>query len=69
MSKIISKEKSVEKMMMMDNPNNQHMNEINKYIKALDSRLSIPKFDPERQSIEIMRRSFHKNSNLQIYNR
>jgi hypothetical protein len=34
--------------MMMDNPNNKQFGEINKYIKALDSRLSIPKFDAER---------------------
>ena len=48
MNKIISKEKSVERILMMDNPNNSHLHEINKYIKALDSRLSIPKFDEER---------------------
>jgi len=38
----------VEKYMMMDNPNNKHVGEINKYIKALDNRLSIPKFDADR---------------------
>ena len=47
-SNLVNKEKSVEKLMMRDNPTNQQSNEINKYIKALDSRLSIPKFDAER---------------------
>ena len=28
---VISKEKSVEKLMMMDNPNTQHLSQINKY--------------------------------------
>lgn len=51
---------------MMDNPNNKQFGEINKYIKALDSRLSIPKFDAERQSLEILRRSFTRNSNASL---
>ena len=51
---------------MMDNPNNKHVGEINKYIKALDNRLSIPKFDADRQSLEIMRRSFTRNSNTSL---
>lgn len=52
---------------MMDNPNNQHLSSINKYVKAMDSRLSIPKFDPDRQSVEILRRSPQgRKSNLSL---
>jgi len=41
---LLNNEKSVEKIIFKDNPNNTHLKEINKYIRALDTRLSIPKF-------------------------
>lgn len=44
----------------MDNQNSTQLNEINKYMKKLDSRLSVPKYDPDRQSLEILRRSLSK---------
>ena len=31
-------------MVLKDNPSVSHLNEINKYIKQLDTRLSVPKF-------------------------
>jgi len=59
----LSKERSVEKLLYIDNQNNAQLGEINKYIKKLDSRLSIPKYDVERQSLEILRRSLSKQKN------
>ena len=43
----INRNKSLERAMLMDNPSQNHLDQINKYIKHLDSRLSIPKFTDE----------------------
>jgi hypothetical protein len=37
--------KTVETALMKDNPSVSHLREINAYIKNLDSRLSVPKFE------------------------
>lgn len=43
----LDRNKSLERAMLTDNPSNGQLNEINKYIRHLDKRLSIPKFTDE----------------------
>ena len=43
----LERDKSLERAMIQDNPSNTQLHEINKYIKNLDKRLSIPKFTDE----------------------
>jgi len=69
MNQLMSKDRSVEKLMLKDNPNTTHIKEISKYIRALDSRLSIPKFtqdkenslSPSPQGLNKMRRSINNS--------
>jgi len=43
----LERHQSLERAMLQDNPSNTQLHEINKYIKNLDKRLSIPKFTDE----------------------
>lgn len=43
---------SIDQTIMKDNPNNQNIGEISKYIQQLDYRLSIPKFTKDSDLTE-----------------
>ena len=43
----LERDKSLERAILQDNPSNTQLGEINKYIRSLDKRLSIPKFTDE----------------------
>ena len=71
----LERDKSLERAMLQDNPSNTQLGEINKYIKGLDKRLSIPKFtdengySPRRVTNMMKRNSITNSSQISIRNK
>lgn len=56
-------DRSLERALKIDNPSRAHLNQISKYVKQLDSRLSQPKFNTSVEGSIIEQQSPFMNKN------
>mmetsp|Transcript_4064 Transcript_4064/g.6878 ORF Transcript_4064/g.6878 Transcript_4064/m.6878 type:complete len:154 (-) Transcript_4064:154-615(-) len=70
---LLNRDRSIEKLIQIDNPKQSHLFEINRYIKALDQRLSVPKFQPAKEAsldphLATSPRAFNKMRKISLQN-